>query len=120
MSVIGHVVERKAGQTIVRVERKGCASCARGCSEAVLVTLPPLTSDVVALELSARDRLLAMVNSLFLPLAGFIAGAIVANVVTASEVHIIAGSLVGLAAGVAACRIQPFHKLKIIEAYNDR
>ena len=79
------------------------------------MTVPGEYQSQINVTLSLRDQLVLMTNSLLLPLIGFITGGSISDYMQLGEVGTVVGSIVGLSAGVAMCKSQPYARLKIKE-----
>lgn len=134
-SVIGEVVERRADAVVVDVEPSRCASCRQACRpSADRIALPFVTSERVASDRVAPDRLapdrieismtagnlgLVAMNTLGLPLAGFVVGAVLADVLVGNDIGALSGSLIGFVSGFLACRAGTLDKVVIREAVRE-
>lgn len=117
-SVTGEVVERRADVVVVHVDALSCAGCRQACQSAGRIELPFVapSGGRVEIEMSARNQCLTAMNALGLPLAGFVAGAVLADVFFGNDIGALAGSLVGFVAGFLACRTRTFDTVVIREA----
>ena len=65
--------------------------------------------------MSSRDQWILLVNTLLLPLCGFLAGASLTYMVALNDLVAFGGALVGLGLGMAMCRRQSLERVVIEE-----
>lgn len=100
----------------VRIEHLRCGGCTKGCfQDEAIVVLPGDYGSEIEITLSLGDQLVVLTNTLLLPLAGFIVGAVICDYVQPYEIGVVAGALGGLAAGVGLCRTQSYTRLNFSE-----
>ncbi|MFT7688922.1 MAG: positive regulator of sigma E activity [Candidatus Azotimanducaceae bacterium] len=82
---------------------------------ASVLSLP--SSAHLEFSISMASQLLLLLNSLLLPLIGFIIGAIIAEFFALTEVQQVLSSLIGLVVGIVFCRKFSLTKLNIKEVF---
>jgi positive regulator of sigma E activity len=106
---------------IVQFPKAGCSSCSQACrqSDSISIELPAselrklIGSQQVELVMNTKMQMKLLVNSILLPLFGFVAGALVADFLHINDLAALGCSLVGLALGVLACRRFSYAHLQI-------
>lgn len=68
--------------------------------------------------MAARNQWILLLNSLFLPLSGFILGASLGQWFLSNDVAAFLGAIAGLTGGALACRRQSFDRIDIEEVLN--
>jgi positive regulator of sigma E activity len=121
LSTTAEILDHNSLKSRIKIESAACAGCGKGCiqkcfqKKVVIMTVPGEYQSQIVLELSLRDQLVLLTNSLLLPLLGFIAGGSVSNTMQLGEFWTVAGAIVGLSAGIAMCRSQAVSRMKIKE-----
>jgi hypothetical protein len=117
LSTTAEILDHNSLKSRIKIESAACTGCGKGCiqKKVVIMTVPGEYQSQIELELSLRDQLVLLTNSLLLPLLGFIAGGSVSNTMQLGEFWTVAGAIVGLSAGVAMCRSQTVSRMKIKE-----
>jgi len=77
--------------------------------------LPPVEGSHVRLSMAPRDQWVLLVNTLLLPLCGFLAGTGITHLAFTNDLLTFAGALVGLGVGIAMCRRQSLESVVIEE-----
>ena len=117
---IGEIISRQPDAVVVRVAGSECdGGCGCQCRKAATFRLPPVGGRRVCISLRSVDRFVLLVNTLVMPLGGFIAGAIVAQWAHPGDVAAFAGAMVGLGIGLLICRGQSFERVVIEEVSNE-
>jgi len=107
-----------------------CVGCKQYCQKQLKISFPTsllsLQSEALPLKtlpakghlefsMSIRSQCLLLLNSLLLPLLGFILGAVIAEGFKFAEGQVIVSSLIGLFTGILFCRKFSLRKLNIKE-----
>lgn len=116
VSAVAQVVERNGNSAVVCVSKAACTGCLSRCDSRQFLSLPVTVPDRVRLGVTRRDLALMLWHSLGLPLAGFVAGAFVANALNAADWSALIGGMAGMWFGVVACRKQDPGRIQIIKA----
>jgi len=104
------------------VERSACGTCRSGCKESVKLQLPsdviessclPAVGAAMEMTMSLREQMNLLLNSLMLPIAGFVLGSCLAAWLDPSDSVVVMGALVGFLAGVVVCKRASFRALSI-------
>lgn len=77
--------------------------------------LPRNDADKLRLTLSAGNRWILLFHSLYLPLLGFLAGAVLAQWLSGDDVFTFLGSVAGFGGGMLGCRTQMLDRVVIEE-----
>jgi len=103
------------------VERSACGACRSGCKESVRLQLPsdvlessylPAVGAGIEVSMSLREQTNLLLNSLMLPMAGFVLGSCLATWIDPSDPVVVMGALVGFLAGVVVCKRASFKALR--------
>jgi len=103
------------------VERAACGACRSGCKESVRLQLPsdvlessylPAVGAGIEVSMSLREQTNLLLNSLMLPMAGFVLGSCLATSIDPSDPVVVMGALVGFLAGVVVCKRASFKALR--------
>ena len=118
------------GHAGIRVDfhNENCSSCPSGCSQKPVTTIalpcdPPghwageslQTGSRVEISMSLRSQAWLLLNSLLLPLVGFVSGAVIADQLTSNESIILVSSVFGMGIGIVLCRKFPDRLIRIKE-----
>ena len=121
LSTTAEILDHNSLKSLIKIESAACAGCGKGCiqkcfqKDVVIMTVPGEYQSQIELQLSLRDQLVLLTNSLLLPLIGFVTGGSISDYMQLGEVGTIVGAIVGLSAGVAMCKSQSYARLKINE-----
>ena len=98
-------------------ECAGCSGCASKTRKLIRVESDQLSArgEAVEISLGLSQFCFLLVSSLFLPLLGFVGGAVGAELANLSEVRGVGFSLLGLILGVLICRRLPYRQISIKE-----
>lgn len=115
-SVRGRVIFAESGEACLTVQHAvACSGCA-GCRTVErLVRIPGVweKQTELTLSMSTGDGIKLLIQSLVLPLFGFVSGALAASSLELGEPMVIGGALLGLMTGMVLCRKQSFNKIHI-------
>lgn len=127
---VGRIKNRDLSGLWVEFPRTSCNSCRNNCQQAQLIRLPE-RADIcqaathVEISMSGTNQLWLLLNSLMLPLIGFLLGATLANQLCLAkewlteewltELITVVFSLLGMAIGIIACRRFSVQRLTINE-----
>ncbi len=114
------VIRGQRGSTRVAVHPDGCQGCAISCGRAdpVQISLPGEYEGEVELIMTPRDQFIVLMNSLMIPLGGFLAGVLAGYLPGFPWFVQVALSLAGMLIGVWLCKAQNFDRLKVKEVLN--
>jgi positive regulator of sigma E activity len=109
------VVENRDGVALLQPEAAGCGGC-QGCGVRLPRTfeLPNRSEQagsVIALSMSPTNQLFVLLNTLWLPLLGFVLGVMIGSSLSSSEIFQVFVGLAGLLAGLAGCRRLEFSRI---------
>jgi len=98
-----------------------CTGCGRGCGSANASTtnlmipanvFPPLSSidldTKIEIEITGKDHLLLLVNSIILPVLGFVLGSFIAAWFNPSDPVVLCGAMTGFLVGMKLCSARGF------------
>ncbi len=116
------VTETSSRTLSLSVERSACGACSSGCKASMKLNLPPdiveSSSELIAgaameVRMSLREQLNLLLNSLMLPMAGFVLGSCLAAWIDPSDPVVVIGAVVGFVAGVFACKRASYSALSV-------
>jgi len=114
-SIVGEIVARTSDEVQVRLPAPSCVGCHSRCDTRITITLPRNDAEGLRLTLSAGNRWILLFNSLYLPLLGFFAGAVLAQWLFGDDVLTFLGSVAGFGGGMLGCRAQKLDRVLIEE-----
>ncbi|MEJ6517046.1 MAG: SoxR reducing system RseC family protein [Pseudomonadales bacterium] len=114
---IGNLLDNK----VITFPKAGCHSCAQTCRQSKSINIELPASELRKLKDSQRVELVMnsslqmklMLNSILLPLFGFVTGALVSDSLQLNDFGAVTCSLIGLALGILACRRFSYSHLQI-------
>ncbi|MFT5210852.1 MAG: hypothetical protein ACI9CE_002583 [Flavobacterium sp.] len=97
-----------------------CLGCKQFCKKQIKLSLhksflPSSSASHIEFSINMNSQLSLLLNSLLLPLLGFVLGAVVAESLGSAEVQVILCSMIGLIIGILLCRKISISCLKIKE-----
>lgn len=116
----GEIIERRSDAVLVRVDANECdAGCSCNCRKVTTISLPPVRGRKLNISMRPGDQCVLLVNTLIIPLCGFVAGASLAQWISANDLLAFAGAILGLGIGVVVCRRHSFDRVVIEEVSNE-
>ena len=116
----GQVVSLDQRGLWLQIEASSCATCRVSCNSKNLkqihladtlltgpLTVPSAVGSQIELSISIKSQLWLLLNSLILPLIGFVFGAVLADYLFQNELLNLMYAVFGMAIGVLTCRHFP-------------
>lgn len=103
--------------TKISVARQGCTGCGSGCARSTVneLIVPGTFKGQIELSISLSEQLRVLVNSLLLPLFGFIIGTGFTHFTGATEWIVVSGGMLGLVIGLWSCRTKNWNTIEMNE-----
>ncbi len=117
MPIPGRVVEKDCLGVWIEFKGNNCGTCSQACGakQATKIYLPMRLEGEISVSVSRSNLLWMLLNTLLVPLFGFVLGAVVGNQAGMSELMTFVFSLVGLVTGIYLCRIYALDRLNVRE-----
>ena len=115
-----HSSENNSSENVNMVFEAPCLGCKQFCKKQVKFSLhksflPSDSASHIEFSINMNSQISLLLNSLILPLLGFVLGAVVAESLGYTEVQVILFSIIGLITGILLCRKISIYCLKIKE-----
>ena len=111
------VLDRTRNSSLILLEPVNCGGCLKRCGarKSLTAILQGNYASSVEISLTFHNQMILLINSLLLPLLGFVLGGFVGQWIATNDMVVVGCAVIGLMLGVKVCKPQSQERLNICE-----